>query len=253
MNPLFTGKEITELESVDSTNSYATELLKHRRLTEGHVVWAKRQTQGRGQRGNVWESEPGSNVTLSVILYPTFLPPGKQFYLTQAISLGVCDFVSYYLNRCGAQRPVFIKWPNDIFAGDQKIAGILIENSLRGAQIAAAVTGIGINVNQSVFNSPNDPTSLRLLTGHTFDIRACVHDLCAFIEPRYLQLRAGKIALLQEEYHSRMYRMDEWSYYRAGDRVFAGRISGVTDEGRLLVDAESGERLVFDFKEVTFL
>jgi BirA family biotin operon repressor/biotin-[acetyl-CoA-carboxylase] ligase len=253
MNPLFTGKEITELESVDSTNSYAIELLKHHKLAEGHVVWAKQQLQGRGQRGNTWESEAGSNVTASVIFFPTFLAPGKQFQLTQAISLGVCDFLSYTLDRCKIQQPVFIKWPNDLFVNNRKIAGILIENSLRGSQIAAAVAGIGINVNQTSFNAANGPVSLKMLTGESFDIRACIDDLCAFLEPRYLQLRAGKTALLNEEYLSRMYRLGEWSYYKAGDHSFPGRISGVADDGKLLVEMENGDTRAFDFKEIAFL
>lgn len=253
MSPLFTGKEITELESVDSTNSYAIELLKHHKLAEGHVVWAKRQKQGRGQRGNIWESEPGSNITASIIFFPAFLSPAKQFRLTQAVSLGVYDFLSYYLGNYNVKQPVHIKWPNDILVGERKIAGILIENSLRGQQIAAAVVGVGLNVNQSHFYSSNVPTSLRLLTGQSFHIRTCLEDLCAFLEPRYLQLRAGKAERLHEEYVSRMYRLEEWSHYRSGDRIFSGRIIGVQDDGRLRVETESGDVLAFDFKEIVFV
>ena len=253
MNPLFTGQEITELESVDSTNSYATELLKHRNLTEGHVIWAKQQTHGRGQRGNVWESEAGSNVTLSVVWYPVFLSPGDQFLLTQAVSLGVADFLSYKLNEAGARAAVQIKWPNDLFADEHKIAGILIENSLRNGLLAASIVGIGINVNQVRFASGNQPVSLRMLTGRSYDVRACVEELCSFLEPRYLQLRAGKHRQLHDEYLSRLYRISEWCYYGAGGRRFAGRIYGVAPDGRLLMELENGDAAAFDFKEVVFL
>jgi BirA family biotin operon repressor/biotin-[acetyl-CoA-carboxylase] ligase len=253
MSPLFTGKEITELESVHSTNSYATELLKQRMLTEGHVVWAKRQTHGRGQRGNTWESEGANNVTASVVWYPVFLPPSKQFQLTQAVSLGIADLLAHYLEKSGVKKPVHIKWPNDIFIGDQKIAGILIENSLRGGQIAVAIVGVGINVNQVSFNAPNNPTSLAKLTGKAFDIRAVIDDMCSFLEPRYLQLRAGKTAQLNNEYLARMYKLDEWSCYRAGDKIFTGMITGVADDGKLLMDLASGEKKSFDLKEVAFV
>lgn len=253
MSPLFTGKEITELESADSTNSYATELLRTGRLSEGHVVWARRQLKGRGQRGNVWESEAEKNVTLSVVWFPVFLSPSKQFLLTQAVSLGVADFLSQKLASAGINKRVLIKWPNDIFVDDHKIAGILIENSLRSAEIASAVVGIGINVNQTNFSSSNDPTSLALLTGKTYDIRECVYDLCAFLEPRYLQLRGGKIEKLKSDYLDCLYRLDDWSFYESGGERFAGRIRGVSDEGRLRVERESGEVREYDFKEIGFL
>lgn len=253
MNPLFTGKEITELESVDSTNSYAIELFKHRNLTEGHVVWAMQQTHGRGQRGNVWESEAGSNVTMSVVWYPVFLSPSDQFSLTQAVSLGVSDFLSQKLDEAGARSSIRIKWPNDIFADEHKIAGILIENSLRNGMLAASVVGVGINVNQTKFASTNVPVSLRMITGRSYDQRECVDELCSFLEPRYLQLRAGRRGQLHDEYLSRLYRISEWCYYEAAGRKFAGRIYGVAPDGRLLMELENGDSAAFDFKEVVFL
>lgn len=253
MSPLFTGKQITELESVDSTNSYATELLRTGMPAEGHVVWARQQLKGKGQRGNVWESEAENNITLSVIWFPVFLSPSKQFLLTQAVSLGVADFLSQKLASSNINKRVLIKWPNDIFIDDHKIAGILIESSLRGSEIASAVVGIGINVNQTSFQSPNKPVSLALLTGKTFDIRECVYDLCAFIEPRYLQLRAGKIEKLKSDYLDCLFRLDEWSFYESQGERFAGRISGVSDEGRLRVERESGEVREYDFKEIVFV
>lgn len=253
MNPLFTGKEITELESVDSTNSYAIELLKSHRLAEGHIVWTKSQLRGRGQRGNVWESERGSNITLSVIWYPVFLLPARQFLLTQAVSLGVADFLGYKLEQAGAQKAIQIKWPNDMFVDDRKIAGILIENSLRTDAITSSVVGIGLNMNQKKFSFADDPISLALLTGQSYDIRTCILELCAFLEPRYLQLRAGKTQLLQEEYLSWLYRLNEWHYYKAGDHVFTGKVRGVSDAGRLLVETEDRKVNAFDFKEIVFV
>lgn len=253
MNPLFTGQEITELESVDSTNSYATELLKHRNLTEGHTVWARRQTHGRGQRGNSWESEAGSNVTMSVIWYPLFLSPSSQFMLTQAVALGVSDFLSYKLSQAGVQAYIQIKWPNDLFADEHKIGGILIENSIRNGVVAASIVGVGVNINQTDFASANKPVSLKLLTGKSYDIRICVEELCAFLEPRYLQLRGGKYGQLHEEYLSRLYRLNEWAYYEAAGRRFTGRITGVAPGGRLLMELEGQEHAAFDFKEVVFL
>ena len=132
------------------------QLIKNTEVAEGTVVLAKEQTSGRGQVNNTWESSYGDNLLMSIVLYPEFLHAGNQFLLSKFVSLAIVDFLSYYLEN------VTIKWPNDIYVGNKKIAGVLIENSLRGAFISSSVVGIGLNVNQTEFSSsiPN-PTSLK--------------------------------------------------------------------------------------------
>src|ERR1035437_6675835 len=160
METIFIGKNCIEIEKTDSTNSYLSKLLGEKTLFEGTVVITNRQEMGRGQRGTTWESEPNKNLTLSILLHPTFLRPDEQFQLNKAISLGVAGFVVGVLQ---VDVDVKIKWPNDIYIRNKKVAGILIENSVSGNNLQHSIIGIGINVNQEKFSAklPN-PTSFRI-------------------------------------------------------------------------------------------
>lgn len=149
MCAVFTGKNLIQLNQTDSTNIHLTQLAQDNNLPEGTVVNAAFQTHGKGQRNNSWEAEKGMNITFSVLYKPHFLPLSKHFLLSKAISLGVFD----YLNCICAE--VKVKWPNDIYVGNKKIAGILIENSIKGNNIYQSVIGIGININQSNFSTLN--------------------------------------------------------------------------------------------------
>ena len=142
------GQVFEEFEMLPSTNQYAQELLSKSKPVEGTVISAQNQHAGRGQIGSSWEAAPGQNLTLSIILYPQFLAIQHQFQLNQSISLGVRDFIAKYV-----QKPVKIKWPNDIYVNEKKIGGILIQNTLSGSSIQSTIAGIGINVNQKHFES----------------------------------------------------------------------------------------------------
>lgn len=154
------GVTIDILEQTDSTNNRAAES----RYGAGDVVIAERQEAGRGQRGNSWSSTPGENLTFSVVLRPDFLPAERQFRISKAVALAVADTIAE-----AGLRPA-IKWPNDIYIGDRKVTGILIENDLMGPYLSRSVIGIGLNVNQTRFDPalPN-PTSLAAEAGHPFD------------------------------------------------------------------------------------
>ena len=183
MMTIFIGQYCIKLDKVDSTNSHLTQLCSEKNIPEGAVVITQQQEQGRGQRGTNWQSEAGKNITLSILLKPTFLKPEEQFALSKTISLGVLDFISsIYLSK--------IKWPNDIYIDDKKVGGILIENSVSGNSISHSIIGIGINMNQEKFSEelPN-PTSLKLISGKEFNLEDCLEQLCSTIEKRYLQLR----------------------------------------------------------------
>ena len=133
-------KNIIKKNQISSTNTVAIELLKKEELPEGTIIWADEQTKGRGQRGNSWESEPGTNLTISIILFPHFLKAEDQFLLSKVTSLAITDYLANRFNQ------VTIKWPNDIYVANDKIAGILIENSIIGSSFEYAVIGIGLNI-----------------------------------------------------------------------------------------------------------
>ncbi|MBI2270113.1 MAG: biotin--[acetyl-CoA-carboxylase] ligase [Bacteroidetes bacterium] len=250
MNTLFIGQNRVELVTVNSTNNYALELAKTGRIADGTLVWAHEQTAGRGQRGNGWQSSPDLNITLSIILRPE-LDAYKQFYLTKAVSLGVKEFVE---DLIGNSSEVRVKWPNDIYVGDKKIAGILIENILRGEQINTTVIGIGLNVNQCGFSADlKNVISLKLITGKTYDIKTGIDTLCEHIEPRYLQLKTNKHNLLDADYHKNLYRLDKLCEYEKDGTLFKATLIGVNGQGKLLLKLEKGETLSCDFKEVGFL
>ncbi|MFH1321105.1 MAG: biotin--[acetyl-CoA-carboxylase] ligase [Bacteroidota bacterium] len=265
---LFIGHRIIELNSVGSTNSYASELLNpdfnQNNVIEGTIVLAWSQYSGRGQRGYNWKSEPFKNLTLSIILYPAFLRAEEQFMLNKVISLGVCDYVCKVhpclLPKGGESRhskspsSVKIKWPNDINIGDEKVAGILIENSIRNNKIVSSVIGIGLNVNQTRFSSaiPN-PASLKLIIGKDFDLRTCLSELCSFIEARYLQLRSGKIERIDSDYLKSLYRYMQESSYEIQGKRFSAKITGVSNQGKLVLEKKSGTKVECDFKEIKFI
>ena len=246
---LFVGKNWLERPGLPSTNGYALTLLSKNKPVEGTVVCTPHQYAGKGLRGNSWESEAGKNITLSIVLYPTFLPADRQALLNQCIALSVFDVVEKYFPGCTK-----IKWPNDIYIRDKKVAGILIQNALSGAVIRSSVAGIGINVNQQVFPSslPN-PTSFQLETGSHADIGRLRCQLCQCVERRYLQLKSGNLVPLHQAYldHLYLYRT-EALFQKTDGEVFRGSITGVDQAGRLVIDSE-GKTTAFGLKQIRFL
>ncbi|MFI5164636.1 MAG: biotin--[acetyl-CoA-carboxylase] ligase [Bacteroidia bacterium] len=258
MKTIFIGKNCIEVDKTDSTNSYLARLQDNQTLFEGTIVVAKHQEQGRGQRGTTWESEPNENLTLSILLQPTFLKPDEQFLLNKVISLGVMQFVKNSLSFGEGWGEAKIKWPNDIYIGSKKVAGILIENSVSGSKLQQSIIGLGINVNQERFSAelPN-PTSLKLITGKKFDLNECISELCSCIEKRYLELRANQISKIDADYLKTLYLFGEWANYKyKGDpdnyRDLKAKIVGVTKPGKLILEIETGEMLECDIKEVEF-
>ena len=243
------GQVVEEFEMLPSTNQYAQELLSKSKPVEGTVISAQNQHAGRGQIGSSWEAAPGQNLTLSIILYPQFLAIQHQFQLNQSISLGVRDFIAKYV-----QKPVKIKWPNDIYVNDNKIAGILIQNTLAGQKISSSIIGIGININQKEFiTNPPNPTSLALENNASFDLRLMQNALCECLEPRYLQLKSGRTGVLYQNYLTHLYRYKAWANFRRADEsIFRGKITGISPLGKLRVESADGVE-EFGVKEVGFV
>ena len=216
---------------------------------EGDIILAQCQTAGRGQRGHTWESREGENLTFSLLLEPLFLPPSEQFLISEYVALGVCDALLHY--DIEAQ----IKWTNDIYIGDRKLAGILIEHKLQGSALARTVAGIGLNVNQKAFSDdlPN-PISMAQATGREFDREEVLQTVATSLMARYEQLREGGAKELQADYHQRLYRLGQEHCYALPDGSrFRGIIRGVEPTGALRIENERGELLSFLFKEVEFV
>ncbi|MFM6953454.1 MAG: biotin--[acetyl-CoA-carboxylase] ligase [Sphingobacteriaceae bacterium] len=239
---------MVKLSSVASTNNYLKDLVSNSGpLAEGTVIMAEHQFAGRGQMQNVWESEAGKNLSISILLRPTFLAIEQQFELNKAVSLALLDVLKPLLGP-----KVSIKWPNDILVEGKKIAGILIENSLQGNRWKQAVVGIGLNVNQTQF-SPNltRATSMKTLLHRNFELNTLLADLCVALEKRYLQVRAQKFADLHHDYLQHLFKFGERSKFRVGDEVFEAKISGISPAGLLELHTQNGIQ-VFGFKEIAF-
>ena len=238
-NTLFVGKVARRYDVLPSTNTTALEWAAKSRPAEGSTVIAANQTEGRGQLGRTWVSEPGANLLQSVILYPTFLPTKQHFLLTQAVALGVSDLLIDYL---GPER-VAVKWPNDLYVGERKIGGILIQTVLARAQLQTAVVGIGLNVLQQDFDqaAPHATSLLRELN-RPYVLDTLRTGLFERLEQRYLQLRAKRHGPLQRAYLDRLYRLDVPTLFvRTANRSsFYGYIRGVSNTGKLVVESPDG-------------
>lgn len=227
----------------------------------GTVVYTDRQTAGRGQRGNSWESEPFKNVTMSILLRPKNVAPNQQFWLSEISALAVERVLSKYIGN------VSIKWPNDIYYKDFKICGMLIEHSLSGGKINYTIPGIGINVNQRVFlsDAPN-PISLANVLGHEVPTSEILDGIVDEILTM-CDLLPEKADEIHREFLSKLYRRDGFHEYQSTIRStsanglsvleegehFQARIVNVHPDGMLDLMTTEGHIHTFAFKEVAFV
>lgn len=248
MPNLFLPNQIIRVEQLDSTNLYALQLIKDTNPSGGTVVMALNQTEGRGQQANTWESESGKNLTISLILRPEFILAQDQFQVSMIISLGVKDYLSSYIEN------VSVKWPNDIYVGDKKIAGILIEQSIMGTHLSHSVCGLGLNINQEKFvsDAPN-PISLNMLTNAIYNIEEELSKILASIENRYLQVQKGNALQLEKDYLKALYWINEIRTFKDEDDEFEGKIVGISEFGQLQIEDEDKDIRIFNFKEVSFV
>jgi BirA family transcriptional regulator, biotin operon repressor / biotin---[acetyl-CoA-carboxylase] ligase len=248
MNIMAIGSKIIFIDNLTSTNTYAIRMISAERPTEGTIIRTGFQSAGRGQPGNKWESEDGKNLLISIILYPTWISPADQFLVSMSLSLGMHDYLGSMTHGCS------IKWPNDIYINDDKIAGILIESSITGSQIDYMVAGIGLNINQEKFtgDAPN-PVSLKNLTAREYDLDLCLADLSVFLDKRYHDIRKDNYRAIKDEYLSRLYRFGKPAEFRDSEGVFEGKISDVDFTGRMTIKDSLGEKRFYYFKEVDFI
>jgi BirA family transcriptional regulator, biotin operon repressor / biotin---[acetyl-CoA-carboxylase] ligase len=238
---------ITILDSVDSTNNYAMAQVREGMASHGMAIAAKIQTAGKGQRGRKWQTVRDENIALSLILSIADLKPPTQFCLSMAVSLGVNDFFSKY-----AGNETKIKWPNDLYWRDRKAGGILIESVFKGKQWEWAVVGIGININQAVFDqSLVNPVSLYQITGNKYDITLLLEDLYHFVIKRVQQLSAEQTGNLLTEYNEHLYKRNELVKLKKNAAVFNTNIKGVALNGELCT-TDTMERQ-FNFGEIEWI
>lgn len=232
-----------------STNTELKRLLNERKLAEHSVVITNHQTAGKGQVGNKWESEQNSNLTFSLLLKPTFLAPHLQFYISKAVSLALIDTIKQV-----SQQDATIKWPNDIYINDSKVAGILIENSILGSALDYCIVGIGLNVNQEAFisDAPN-PISLKQLTGQHFELELLLELLLDNINERYHQLETHRMALINDDYLTNLYRKEGTYSYRDDKETFEAQIASVNEMGLLTLVDTNKQKREYAFKEVQFV
>jgi len=245
-NTLFTGQRLVFVPECHSTNSLASELASQSILSEGAVVITSNQTAGRGQRGNVWETTEGMNLTFSVLLKPGFLPVKSQFYITIVTSMAIVDFLKEQ-----SVTSTKIKWPNDILVGQKKICGILIENAVQRDSIQQSIVGIGVNINQKEF-AVQTATSLSLVAKTDFDLNQMLNLLLEKFERRYLQLRSGKLTELKKEYLDNLFGFRSLGSFISDGRRFEGTIDDVGENGELILLVDSKSERYF-LKEIAFV
>ncbi|OYT17900.1 MAG: biotin--[acetyl-CoA-carboxylase] ligase [Bacteroidetes bacterium 4572_77] len=235
------------IKQLASTHNKLWEWSAKEELPSFFTISTGYQTQGKGQDNNSWESERDANILLSSIVYPDFVNASDVFLLSRCISLGIV----VYLQSKGIEQ-VRIKWPNDIYVGRKKIAGILIQNSIQGSWLQKSMFSIGLNLNQEKFvsDAPN-PISLKQLTKKNYVVATEIELLMRSIEHEYAILQI-KPEMIIQRYHKLMYQLGEWRSYWNKDFHFTAKIKGVDEFGRLILQRKDQTTEVYDLKDIRF-
>ena len=239
---------IIKLDATRSTNETLKTLWQEKRPEDGTVIWALDQYGGRGQKGTSWESEPGKNLTFSVLKKFDRLNVQQHFALNMAVSMALYEG----LIELGIPE-IAVKWPNDIMSGSGKICGILIENFVKATKLHASVIGIGLNTNQEDFGHLRTAASLKTVTGNEFDLENLLAFLLRKMEVQSHRVESASLAPLKTDYESVLYRRGKISSFEFPDgKIRKGIIRGVSDSGRLLVESHN-DLQSYDLKEIKLL
>jgi BirA family biotin operon repressor/biotin-[acetyl-CoA-carboxylase] ligase len=246
-------KNIIRLKEVDSTNTYAQNLIKNsdegNHKLNGTVILSEFQSGGRGQNDNIWESQKGENLLLSLILIPSFLKAEDQFILSKFLSVSILRCLKIF----GIHSA--IKWPNDIYVGNNKIGGILIENVISGSNLRSSILGLGLNINQSNFPDaiPN-PTSMFLIKKEIYKVEDILRKLLEELEKNYKILESNDFEYFNDLYLENLLRFNELHHYRINNKIITAKITGITEYGQLILEnGNSKMRNIYNFKEVEYI
>lgn len=250
----FIGKKSKYVDICPSTNSLGFQEAINEDLEEGFAWIAGHQTEGRGQRGNTWDTEPHQNLTLSYLLRPPHHLLDKQFYLSKAIANGILVGLEAWSRASQGENFNFeIKWPNDIYLDGIKIGGILIENNIQAGKWSFSIVGIGLNINQIHFENIRG-TSLRsyLSLQKPISLSEIYHYLSVGIEEAYVLFTREAFNKIDELYHEKLFRRAQWALYESGGEKFEGKIIGVNELGLLEIEKEFTVES-YDLKEISFI
>lgn len=250
----FVGKNTKYQETCASTNSLGFQEALEYQLPEGFAWIAGHQTEGKGQRGNKWLAEPNENLLVSYLLKPQNQLAMNQFYLSKAIAIGILEGLQKWAKNTLLEKlPLKIKWPNDLYLEEKKIAGILIENNFQAGQWNFSIVGIGININQTKFDNLR-ASSLKKWTKSpaSIDIRDIFNAISIEIENFYQHFLSNHFELIDEVYHQNLFRMQSTALFEDETGVFSAKIVRVNSNGHIVLENLS-EIKVYDLKELSFI
>ena len=240
---------IIKLDAIDSTNNYLKKIILNEGINDYTVVTAKFQTQGKGQLGTEWESEHSKNLICSVYKKEINIKVQDQFVISALVSLALIKT----LRKVNLSN-MHIKWPNDIMSDNKKICGILIENIVKENYIKDTVIGIGLNVNQTIFNNLPNAASIKNLIGTTCSIDEILKDLVKNVKYYFNELDKSSINSIFEKYEDALFRINKPSTFKnSKGEIFSGYIKGVSRLGKLNVMLEDNLVESYDLKEISML
>ena len=233
---------------IDSTNAFLQRKQSGCDI-RNWVVSADEQTAGKGMGSNSWESEVGKNLTFSLAVDMSFLPAERQFLLSEAVPLGIVEV----LNKLLPVEKLCIKWPNDIYYGNRKLAGILINSTIKANMMDISIIGIGLNVNQMQFQDwPTHPISMKMITGEDYDLQLLLEQIAEHIIIKVEQLKSDPNSI-EQAYLKRLFRYRTWADYEVGGKVLRLFMTGIDPFGRLQLVDEQQTFYTFDIKEIKFV